>query len=319
MKPNRVLTAMLCITLIGITFSCGKDDGNATNTGSNDNGQAQNTDIHLTMRHSWRWWFRYPGATEINSDTLVWQGNLLKAIIGTGKAELYYEGDVLKTFVNYDSDGRASEKHLIYDALGRPTGYYSTSNPDNIKTLTYNEQGEIILIENGYDIRNLVWENGNVVSDGFNTFTYDDKPSAFKGMEMYGLMTENYYMMSTNNVISVNSYTYDNSYTGGRLSQRTRSDSLGIILYECFSYSDGTGETNLPVSHLTVLYDPAEAQDSRVPGWSGIYLNGTDVPIRLVTNGPFRFIGWSDGDTNYSRTITVTQDTTITALFERTH
>jgi hypothetical protein len=49
---------------------------------------------------------------------------------------------------------------------------------------------------------------------------------------------------------------------------------------------------------------------------SGDYVNNATVVIEAIPNTNYRFVQWNDGNTNNPRTITVTQDTIFTAIFE---
>jgi hypothetical protein len=51
---------------------------------------------------------------------------------------------------------------------------------------------------------------------------------------------------------------------------------------------------------------------------AGIYAKNTLVIISATPNSNYRFVQWNDGDTTNPRTITVTQDTIFTAVFEAT-
>lgn len=49
---------------------------------------------------------------------------------------------------------------------------------------------------------------------------------------------------------------------------------------------------------------------------SGMYLLGSSATISATPNDGYRFVRWSDGNTNATRTVTVTGDATYTAYFE---
>ncbi len=66
--------------------------------------------------------------------------------------------------------------------------------------------------------------------------------------------------------------------------------------------------------NLSVLVSPAAG--GNVTG-AGRYVAGSQVPISAVPALGYRFVSWSDGNTNSNRTITVNDDITITAEFER--
>ena len=65
---------------------------------------------------------------------------------------------------------------------------------------------------------------------------------------------------------------------------------------------------------LTANSDDAAA--GNVTG-SGTYHTGTEVSIEAVPATGYRFVEWSDGNTDNPRTVVLTEDMTITALFER--
>jgi hypothetical protein len=50
----------------------------------------------------------------------------------------------------------------------------------------------------------------------------------------------------------------------------------------------------------------------------GDYMKDSTATIEAFANQGYRFIQWNDGNTDNPRTITVTQDTTFTAIFEST-
>ena len=64
--------------------------------------------------------------------------------------------------------------------------------------------------------------------------------------------------------------------------------------------------------HLVVEASPAEGG---VVSGTGYYEFASNVVITATPHDGYRFISWSDGDTNAIRTITVTSDTTFTAIF----
>ena len=49
---------------------------------------------------------------------------------------------------------------------------------------------------------------------------------------------------------------------------------------------------------------------------SGSYTNGSSLILTAVANDGYRFVGWSDNNTNAERTITIGDNTVYTALFE---
>ena len=49
---------------------------------------------------------------------------------------------------------------------------------------------------------------------------------------------------------------------------------------------------------------------------AGEYAVNTEIEIKAIANEHFRFVSWSDGNTDAERTITLTEDQTLTANFE---
>ena len=63
---------------------------------------------------------------------------------------------------------------------------------------------------------------------------------------------------------------------------------------------------------VTVKYDTMQGE---VIG-AGTYLLGDTATLTVIPNEGYRFVGWTDGNADNPRTLVVTQDTTLTALFE---
>ena len=63
---------------------------------------------------------------------------------------------------------------------------------------------------------------------------------------------------------------------------------------------------------VTVKYDTMQGE---VIG-AGTYLLGDTATLTAIPNEGYRFVGWTDGNADNPRTLVVTQDTTLTALFE---
>lgn len=97
-------------------------------------------------------------------------------------------------------------------------------------------------------------------------------------------------------------------------------DKSGVydILY---SYRGGAAKPTYTLTKLSEIDDlytittvAKEATMGKVTG-GGKYECGTRVKLTATANNGFRFVGWEDGVTTASRTITVTEDATYTALF----
>lgn len=65
--------------------------------------------------------------------------------------------------------------------------------------------------------------------------------------------------------------------------------------------------------NLSLLVNPAGG--GQVTG-AGRYVSGAQVPVSAVPNSGYVFVRWSDGNTNANRSVTVSSDITLTAIFE---
>lgn len=61
----------------------------------------------------------------------------------------------------------------------------------------------------------------------------------------------------------------------------------------------------------------SEPQEGGTTQGSGTYDEGNNVTIKAIPNARYKFVSWSDGDTNAERTITVNQDITLIAYFKK--
>ncbi len=76
----------------------------------------------------------------------------------------------------------------------------------------------------------------------------------------------------------------------------------------------GGGSTPTPATYTITLLSANEAQGSVSGG--GTYADGEEASIVATPASGYLFDRWSDGDTNATRTITVTADLTLTAAFK---
>ena len=67
----------------------------------------------------------------------------------------------------------------------------------------------------------------------------------------------------------------------------------------------------------TVSVQSADAAKGTVSG-SGTYPEGAEAVLRATANSGFRFVRWSDGNTQNPRTVTVMSNLTLQAIFEST-
>lgn len=75
---------------------------------------------------------------------------------------------------------------------------------------------------------------------------------------------------------------------------------------------------NFDITYETTIYtlNITAGTGGTVTG-GGDYETGTTATIKATPNTGYKFVKWSDGNTNATRTVTVTADTTLTAVFEK--
>ena len=83
------------------------------------------------------------------------------------------------------------------------------------------------------------------------------------------------------------------------------------------------GEASYKPTYLDVLNKYTVTLISSVPGaatftGAGIYEYGKKVTVKLTANSPYTFIKWDDESTKLERSITVTDDITLTAIMQTT-
>ena len=82
-------------------------------------------------------------------------------------------------------------------------------------------------------------------------------------------------------------------------------------------------ETDVNLTAIFVAEDAKEfkvtltAENGTVEG-SGTYYEGDTITIKATANEDFKFVKWSDGNTDNPRTLVVTGDVTLSAVFEST-
>lgn len=90
-----------------------------------------------------------------------------------------------------------------------------------------------------------------------------------------------------------------------------------IIVIGGVDYSSTSFDKVYPVLdkvNITVICSPSNG--GTVTG-TGSYMEGDNVPISAIADEGYKFVQWSDGHTNATRTITVgASDETYTAIFE---
>jgi len=97
-----------------------------------------------------------------------------------------------------------------------------------------------------------------------------------------------------------------------------------IILYSCSAEEESTPPTNIVQAPELEPDPPAPTQytltvtageGGSVSTEGGTFDEGTDVSITAVSDNGFQFVRWSDGEVALTRTISINQNTQITAEF----
>ena len=79
--------------------------------------------------------------------------------------------------------------------------------------------------------------------------------------------------------------------------------------------SDDGGGSSTPKQQFTISLQSANEEQGSVTG-GGTYDEGSNVTITATPKSGYQFDKWSDGNTSASRTLTVTEDLTLTATFK---
>lgn len=85
---------------------------------------------------------------------------------------------------------------------------------------------------------------------------------------------------------------------------------------DVFYVNSGTGSFTGGSPVFEIIANASPSNGGTVTG-SGYYASGTTVTLTATAQGRYSFSNWSDGDTNSSRTITVTEDAIYTAIFTK--
>lgn len=93
-------------------------------------------------------------------------------------------------------------------------------------------------------------------------------------------------------------------------------DEEGNVTLPSGSAVSGGTETDPSITHqLTLEVSPADA--GTVTG-GGVYTHGQAATLVATAKSGYKFSQWSDGDTSASRTLVITEDRTLTAVFTST-
>ncbi|MGX8713597.1 MAG: hypothetical protein ACSW8I_07955 [bacterium] len=288
--------------------------------------------------------------------TLQWRGDLL---YGIQEMEIIfvYEGNRLKE-INMAITPQLNHFEFIYNGDKLKEIYGTGSSGWTKSTLSYNTNGEIDTIKslnsNGNEETSiLTWRDGNVIRlqyQGYSyydspepslgtivyEFVYDNKTSAFSGMEQFYLFAScigdpvsSISRLSRNNLLrrtrvsneSNNDgisyiYSYDGDYPTSMKTTEGYSNSYSSYSRTTttfFQYTDGSGATlpeiitidQIDVCNGDTLYSRNEK-----------YTKGSPVALNPYYHNGYHFVRWSDGNVDNPRRITANLDATYTAIFQ---
>jgi len=92
--------------------------------------------------------------------------------------------------------------------------------------------------------------------------------------------------------------------------------SIFAIVLSCSSDETSTPVTPPPAPIVKYTITLAAGEGGTVSTTGGEFESGQTVSVTATPQGEYVFTGWSDGNTNATRTITVSSNTNLTANFE---
>ena len=93
--------------------------------------------------------------------------------------------------------------------------------------------------------------------------------------------------------------------------------SIFAIVLSCSSYETSTPVTPPPAPIVKYTITLSAGEGGTVSTTGGEYEAGQTVSVTATPQGEYVFTSWSDGNTNATRTITVSSNSTLTANFEK--
>ena len=122
-------------------------------------------------------------------------------------------------------------------------------------------------------------------------------------------------LLSVSNIFAqqIVSYQYDNL---NRLTKVTYSNGITVsYTYDALGNRISKNVTGNTATTYKVTTRVSPSGYGTVTG-GGSYSSGTTVELNAIANSGYKFSRWSDGDTSNPRSMTVTKNITLTALFE---
>ena len=218
-------------------------------------------------------------ATDGNGDSFTWR--TLSSIGEGSEAVTPHTGSVMVGSFSWNSAAMQADEYLISPAFELPDGSVSLSFWFRVNS-NFPEDKLAVKLST----------TGNATSN-FTTTLVDITPTAANGSWTQQTVDLSAYAGQTVYIAFHHHDSYDNNY----------------VVLDDISISQSTA----PVQYtLTVT--------SNNPAWGtvsggGTYDEGTTVTLAATPNSGYRFVQWQDGNTNASRTVTVTANATYTATF----
>lgn len=287
--------------------------------------------------------------------SLQWRGGLLYGI--QGMEDIFvYEGSHLKE-INIPINSQNNHFEFIYDGDKLKNIYGTSNNGWTKSTLIYNTNGNIDTIKGLSSTGNetiaiLTWQDGNVIRlqyQGNNydspepspstlvyEYVYDNKTSAFSGMEQFFLFAScigdpvsSISRLSRNNLLrrtrvsNENNndgisyiYSYDGDYPTSMKTTEGYSNSYSSYSRTTttyFQYTDGSG-ASLP--EIITIKQIDVCNGDTLHSRTEKYTKGSPVALDPYNHYGYHFVRWSDGSTDNPRRITANLDASYTAIFE---
>ncbi len=215
-----------------------------------------------------------------NADNSTW-----RAVTAIGSEVLPHSGSAMAASFSWNSTPFNADEYLVSPQFALPAGH--------TVTLSW-----WFKVNGNYPADKLavkVSTSGNAPSN-FTTTLVDITPTAANGSWTHQTVDLSAYAGQTIYLAFHHHDSYDNNYI--------LIDDLQIV----------TSAAPMPTQYTLTV-------ESNNPAWgtvtgSGTYNEGSVVILTATANSGYRFVRWQDGNTNATRSVTVTADATYTATFE---
>ena len=201
------------------------------------------------------------------------------------------------------ADGKGTRIDCFYDAEGNALPILSTMNQGHNGIADFeltNAEGETEYF--------MCCAATNTVKDPISSFAiikYADESLSFQTAELIYQFpskgfggTSNPYRTAPVSVEVIDNVAHIYCYVG--------ENGFGHYLFSC------DGENISPTNQVNIEYNKSHGYVSGAGG----YISGSEAILTATPKEGYHFVRWSDGNTNATRTITVTENITLTAEFE---